>query len=399
MEAAEVLRSGAVVWRRQAPSFSDREHSRRDIRRGAGRELLAALAGGPWKTTDTKWRALYAASWPDELPLPSLWVAGCEWDREKSFFDGIDEGLRHIQASVHAATKAFRADRPEVCAPSLADGSKETDSLIEKVRASNLSEQAKYDVLHELEIKQAQFNNALIEALGVSLRATVRSDTPVNALFALFMGDPDTFRIAIPGQQFGVQVSVTKQAGLPVELKRVSLESPSDAIRTVKEGSAAETELRRNQEVTREFRVQAAESAGYTRPSFTRPSIQQPYYNMAGDGDPNVPLPAYLLNAVVELTYAGLSLRTSQVVQTVHRETGFGVVYEPLVLGPAISVNVNPRSGIVPLTAKSFRLSVTVHSNVKGSAEGLVHLNMPAGWKSIQLRPPSGWNRTAKIAP
>ena len=35
----------------------------------------------------------------------------------------------------------------------------------------------------------------------------------------------------------------------------------------------------------------------------------------------------------------------------------------PLVIGPAISVTISPRLGIVPLEAKSFNLTVNIHSN------------------------------------
>ena len=60
-------------------------------------------------------------------------------------------------------------------------------------------------MLHELKIKRAQFNNALAEALGLSIAANGRArrsrirDRPVSAAI------PETFRIAIPGQKFACQ--------------------------------------------------------------------------------------------------------------------------------------------------------------------------------------------------
>ncbi len=325
-------------------------------------------------------------------------------DREQSLFDGIDvslrgialvagegntegslqNGLREIEASVEAATAAFTAEHPEACAPNLASGLKATNALIEKVKTSDLSETAKYDVLHELAIKQAQFNNALIEALGVSLRATIRANEPVNPLFAFFMGDPDTFRIAVPGQRFRVQVSVAKEAASSAVLKRVTLDSAEENsffVTAIDNGSAG-NELLPNKEVNRQFDVRVAEDAPYTRPYFARPSIEQPYYDILDRKDLNLPLTPYPLDAWAEVSYQGLTLKTGQIVQTVGRVAGLGVVYEPLVVGPAISVQVSPRAGIVPLEAKSFNLSVTVHSNVKGPAAGSVQLTLPAAWKS-----------------
>src|SRR5262249_861893 len=60
--------------------------------------------------------------------------------------------------------------------------------------------------------------------------------------------------------------------------------------------------------------------------------------------------------------------------------TGPGVVYEPLVVGPAISLTISPKAGVVPLGGEKFNLKVNLHSNVKGDAKGTVKLDIPAGW-------------------
>jgi len=53
-------------------------------------------------------------------------------------------------------------------------------------------------------------------------------------------------------------------------------------------------------------------------------------------------------------------------------------------VGPAISVSISPQAGIVPLDAKSFDVTVSIHSNVKGPAKGTVRLDLPEGWKAPQ---------------
>src|SRR2546430_12436110 len=53
-------------------------------------------------------------------------------------------------------------------APTLAAGLKRTSALIEKVASSDLTADTKYDVAHELKVKQSQFDNALAESLGIS---------------------------------------------------------------------------------------------------------------------------------------------------------------------------------------------------------------------------------------
>ena len=331
----------------------------------------------------------------------SLVSAGSQ---ESSFYDGIDvslagiaalasgngektaflsRGLHKIDSSVEAAMANFRAEHPDAVAPYLAEGLKRTNTLLEEVAQSHLPAAAKFDVRHELVIKQTQFNTALVESLGLSLRATVQPDTPANPLFALFMGDPDTFRMAIPGQEFGVDVAASQQSTAPVVLQRVYLEpaSASDFAVTNKTAATA-TAMTPNQRIDRQFGVKVSPAAQYTRPYFSRPSIEQPYYDILNARDLNLPLSPYPLTAWAEASYCGVAVKLGQIVQTTRRVNGAGVVFEPLVVGPAVSVQVSPRAGIVPLSAREFPLSVTVRSNVKGAANGTVSLHLPAGWKS-----------------
>ena len=74
----------------------------------------------------------------------------------------------------------FSAAHPEKIASQLAQGYKETEKLIEQVKASNLSADEKYNVTFELETKKAQFNNALSEALGLSVSAVMAPDKEPN---------------------------------------------------------------------------------------------------------------------------------------------------------------------------------------------------------------------------
>jgi hypothetical protein len=77
----------------------------------------------------------------------------------------------------------------------------------------------------------------------------------------------------------------------------------------------------------------------------------------------------------------------------VQRANGLGVVYEPLVVAPPISVQVSPRAGIVPLDSKSFSVLVALHSNVKGPATGRIELQLPSGWRSEPAAAPFATDR------
>jgi len=89
--------------------------------------------------------------------------------------------LNELNATVTEAAAAFDTTDPAKTAPALAKGLTQTEKLLADVAASKLPEDAKYDIEHELNIKRRQFNDALGQALGVSLMATV-----VNSPFSDF---------------------------------------------------------------------------------------------------------------------------------------------------------------------------------------------------------------------
>ncbi|HLZ10774.1 MAG TPA: NEW3 domain-containing protein, partial [Chloroflexota bacterium] len=323
-------------------------------------------------------------------------------EKEDSFFDGIDvsllgiatlakddpgfvmEGLRKINTAVEDAISKFSSVHPERSAPPLANGLKETAVLLEAIEKSSLSDDSKYGLRKELEVKRAQFNNALAESLGLSLTATVAPAVEPNPRFAMFMGDPATMQIAIPGQTFGVKVHVVSQSSEAVTLRRTVVESAGQKENwPVTPASASnDTALANDKPVEATFSVTVPQNPQYTRPYFSRPDIEQSYYNIDDERYLNRPLPPYPVVAWAEFNYNGVPIRIGEYVQSVERINGQGSVFEPLAVAPAIGVSIPARAGIVALDAKSFPLTTIVHSNVKGPAKGTVHLELPSGWKS-----------------
>ncbi|MEQ1472220.1 MAG: NEW3 domain-containing protein, partial [Candidatus Acidiferrum sp.] len=321
-------------------------------------------------------------------------------EKEKSFFDGIDvslvgiatlakssnqdflvSGLRQINDLVETAMTTFSADHPEKLAAQLALGYKETEKLIEQVRGSNLSADEKYNVTFELETKKAQFNNALSEALGLSVSVVMAPDTEPNPLWAMFVGDPDTTRVIIPDQKFGVKVHVVSQSALPVTLSHIEIKA-ADGKNWSISGSAAEQALQRDKPVDARFDLTAPKDVTFTQPYFSRPNIEQSYYDISDEKYLNHPLSPYPLAAWAQFSYEGVPIRVAEVVQSIKRVNGFGVVSEPLVVGPAVAIAINPKAAIVPLSGKDFSVTTAIRSNVKGAAKGSVKLDLPAGWKS-----------------
>jgi LmbE family N-acetylglucosaminyl deacetylase len=320
-------------------------------------------------------------------------------EKELSFYDGIDSSLAgiaslaqggdasflkadlsQINSLVDKAMNDFSAQRPETIASTLAAGLKATNELIEKVASSDLTADSKYDVTHELKVKQAQFENAVAESLGISVLATVAPEKEPTGPFARFLRNQPTFQAAIPGQEFWVKIHATNPSNLPVEVQSAVLVSPANEQSSIDPATQTGGTLKGNQSVDLRFTVHAGSDASFTRPYFTRPNIEQAYYDIQAPKDLNLPLAPYPLSAKVRFVFDGVPFDQEQVVQSVQRVVGPGTVLEPLIVAPAISISITPQAGIVPLGTKSFEVTVKLHSNVKGPAKGTVQLDLPEGW-------------------
>ena len=319
-------------------------------------------------------------------------------EKENSFFDGINvsilgiadlangedntflkEGLTRINSAVQDAIAKFDMEHPERTAPFLVTGFKATQAVLAQVEQSRLSSQAKYNVAHELHVKEQQFNDALVQALGISMLATVAPEKDPGGRFAMFAGTPETFQVAIPGQQFWVKVTAVSQGSGSVKIENIVLHSEGEQwnIEPIRDQQSA---LEQNKLLVRRFKIAVPDSARLTRPYYARADIEQSSYDILEKNDLSLPEMPYPLSAELQVSYAGVPIRLAQVVQTVRRVTGPGIEFQPLIVGPAISVSISPRAGIVPVTGSAFEVTARVHSNVKGEASGSLSLELPAGW-------------------
>ncbi|MGH9469809.1 MAG: PIG-L family deacetylase [Terriglobia bacterium] len=320
---------------------------------------------------------------------------------ESSFFDGIDtalsgiaspaddendrsflqSGLARIQTLAGEAALNFRADEPEVIAGTLAEGLKATDTLLAQVASSGLSTDAKDNIEFELRVKQAQFNNAILEALGVTLHAMVvpASRGRTNPFGSNVRTTPPD---AIPGETLRVQVRLDNPSHVPLHIRQIQLSNPAAAPWKAQNISTAADNLEDNHPQQAVFSVTVPPGTAFTKPYFWRPNIEQPYYNILDRryaGLPFAPLP---LAARAELMYQDVPVRLEKVVQTAQRVRGEGTVLQPLVVSPAISVWLSPHAGVIPLDTGRVSLTVTIHSDVQGPANGAVRLGLPAGWSA-----------------
>ncbi len=178
-----------------------------------------------------------------------------------------------------------------------------------------------------------------------------------------------------PGEAFRVRVHAS-QAASDALLAKVWLESRSgDAWKYERVGVAPDASATVTDSI---FNVQVAANAEPTRPFFTRPSIEQPYYDIRNEAWRERSFAPWPLAAHAEFTFDGAPIDLAEVVQTPQRVTGPGGFYEPLVVTPSIGVTINPSARILPLDGSPLPITVIVHA--QNAADGTVRLNLPAHW-------------------
>lgn len=346
---------------------------------------------GPGSTSYHLWAVAPAAAARADAPIEggSLFrnskvhidtsVGGLARLAEAGSPDWLGAGLHEIESSLEKLDAEQKGQTGLAAARALAPIYRQTMDLRKKAAASSLDAKTKADLLFELDTKIDQFQDALRLALGLDLMAFTTK--PGNAQGRGFRGGSadETPPSVSPGEEFKVRVH-TAQATAETRLAKVWLESTTgDAWKNEIESGAPDAAKAEPVKDTM-FSVHAAENAEPTAPYFTRPNIEQPYYDLSKQEDRERSFVPYPLAAWAEFTFDALPIRVGQVVQTLQRVTGPGGIYEPLVVTPAIGVSIEPEARILPLDGGALPVGVTVHAQSK--AEGTVELKLPAGWRS-----------------
>ena len=337
---------------------------------------------------------------------------------EDSMFDGIDTSLpgiatylpaveqpdvrgklQAVAGAIDEATSRYNANDPTLSAVALARGLDETREVIAQLGATP-TDDAHYNALHELQTKETQLQLALKQALGVTLLAVVQPGGSAQgncgprgpADTATFSVNASTSVIA--GQTFDVNVHLADQGAEPISIDAVRVTS-SNVDGTSSQGNDWNTHIAgdmptalgpsQGKDVL--FTATVPQGTPETGPYFSRPNLEQSYYDLQTPSFLSLPNMPYPLLATVDYTFRGTHLSLTSVVQTARRENGQGIVVNPLLVAPAISIRMSPRAGVVPLQAVKVPLDVTVHSSVKGPVAGSLQLKLPAGWTASPTNP------------
>ena len=292
--------------------------------------------------------------------------------------EDLAETLRQIDASIQQVESKCPCGASPAVAHELAPIYRQLLEFRTAVDESSLNGKAITSLLVELDAKINEFQSALKELLGLDMIAFRTNSANAQEGGPFRGGSADeASRSVSPGEKFMVRVHAT-QATAETRLNSVWLESRSgDSWKAENTTGVINSTALVSDPI---FRVPAAEDSEPTQPYFTRPSIEQPYYDLTHPEWRLRSFAPYPLEAWAEFTFEGLPIQLGQVVQTLGRVAGQGGVYEPLVVTPAIGVRMEPEARILPLDGSALPVKVTVHA--QAAAEGAVALKLPPGWRS-----------------
>jgi LmbE family N-acetylglucosaminyl deacetylase len=237
----------------------------------------------------------------------------------------------------------------------------------------------------ELGAKMMQFQTTFRELLGIDLVAFTTKSTNVKDSNGPRVNGPDAMPSSVyPGEELNLHIH-SAYASAQVHLGSIDLYAGPDndhplgvSLRNINPLSTSSTETSDDSV----YQIQIPADEDITQPYFTRPKIEQPFYDLTQPKYRLRSFAPYPLTVWAEFIFDGVGfpIRVGQVVQTMQRVPGVGGVYEPLVVTPLIGVRMEPEARILPLDGAALPVKVTV--NTEAAAEGTVALKLPAGWRT-----------------
>ena len=302
-------------------------------------------------------------------------LAGANPPQEiRTALDQLDRDLKLFQADRHGATGSDAAHK-------LAPLYGQALALRKQLATSTLDAQPKASLALELDTKIEQFESALKNLLGIDLIAFTTRATKIDDGGFRGSGPDETPRSATPGQELKVRIH-TARASDEVHLARTWLVTQTGSAWPYDSQPISSNATSTTSDAI--YKITVPADAQPTQPYFTRPSIEQPWYDLTQPEYRERSFAPWPLAAWAEFTFDGLPIHAGKVVQTMQRILGPGGIYEPLVVTPAIGLRMEPAARILPLEnefgGSPLPVRVTVHT--QAAADGAVELTLPTGWQA-----------------
>lgn len=319
---------------------------------------------------------------------------------ESSFFDGLDTtvpglasrlgdeekkvpflrpALIEFEGKILEAVAGLTPENPSlVAAPLLAAAGMVTE-LLNHIEDSTLSPTAKADLLVHLRTKKKQCEEAVRLALGVTLQAVVDSpDVAEAASGSARLSESVPF--VSPGQTVTISVIFHNRSPLTITVESLRLETPLGwSVRPVEPDAETLSPL---ESATARFHLTVPPDAEYTRPYWHRNDPQRDTIHTLGDPRwVTLPLPPDPLRACAIYSIAGRRAELCAPIETKQSDPLYGEDYRPLLIGPPLSVTMDPPLRILVAGQRSpMDVSVSVRSFLPHSAEATVRVIGPDRW-------------------
>jgi LmbE family N-acetylglucosaminyl deacetylase len=325
---------------------------------------------------------------------------------EKDFFDGIDtslpglvarlgaeesklpklrQELTQIATQIAEATQDAKKNDSSTAVKPLLEVATELSRVKTEIGASSLTVAAKSDLANRLEEKREQVQMALNDALNVSLSAVVVSRAePTTKLD----NEAEAMTTVSPGQEFLVAVTVHNGSNDRLFLDGLKLEVPegwgtiSDKTKRVPINPGEDERVL--------FRLRVPKNTAYTRPYWHRDDPETESVNhIDNEKYVTLPFPPSMLQARAEYSVAGAvpgvkhgigigATVVAQFVDDAGKETA-----RPVAVVPAFSVALEPGTQVISThNGSSSMVTVGVTGNLSREKEGVLRLELPAGWRS-----------------
>jgi LmbE family N-acetylglucosaminyl deacetylase len=322
---------------------------------------------------------------------------------EQSFFDGIDTtlpglasrlgdeekkvpwlrgALEGLQKKIDEAAAAAEKD-PSLAVKPLDEAGGTALGIAMRLPAE-LSAAAKASLVFSLANESSKLQVAAQHARGMRLDVTADGISP----------DEEHAFLAVPGQIFRVRATATSKYPWQGRANITLLGIPGDwKIERIKEDST-------NGEAVAEFQVRVPNDIPYTRPYWHRLNPETDAINTIDDVECNqcatsTPLP-YVgawwhsltlpfstlpsMEATAHLGYEGTTPPAAWMVK--YKDEHGNVAERPLAVVPEFSVALEPGEQVVPGNdRKELTVKVGVRSSAEGVPDGMLRLELPAGWR------------------
>ncbi len=305
---------------------------------------------------------------------------------ETSLFDGVDTTLtglaeelsdpelqREMLADLRAYERALNSARsqltqwqPSRIVPQLAAA---LAALRRASSRASLAGAAAYDLKFALVSQETKLESALLAAAGIVVEAFADDD------------------LITPGQVVEVEVQIWNGGSSPLTIEKIALEpgtvTPPPTWH-IEASEVASASVASGEMVRQRFTVHVPANAPPSQPYFLREPRDGAVYRWPDDLTLRAqPFDPALLRAEVTVTLEGESVARS--VDAVYRfaDQARGEVRKPLLVVPAVSVEIAPVMKVWPLgRVEPAAFNVTVRGEAPGGVEGIIKLEAPPGWRA-----------------